>query len=162
MMKNSIGLKLQMCYAKVGVCGNPLETCLYVCFYVFNFPFNFLILGQMLGFAGDFPGQTESPTSFLATRAITAITRSHLNGLETTWKNKNGEKFSFARCANFSNPLFHSLTQHSVFFSSQEPVSGFMEITGDLVANFRKDLCPTKKTTHWPRKNVRNVSVKAY
>lgn len=43
-----------MCYAKAGVCGNPLEACLYVCFYVFNFPFKFLILGRDEGICGRF------------------------------------------------------------------------------------------------------------
>lgn len=65
MMKNTqCRPKLQMCYAKAGVCGNPLEARLYVCFYVFNFPFNFLISALMMGFADDFASQTESPTTF--------------------------------------------------------------------------------------------------
>lgn len=73
-----------MCYAKVGVCGNPLEARLYVCFYVFNFPFNFLISALTTGFASDFGSQTESPTTFPVNSALAATTRSHLNESRTT------------------------------------------------------------------------------
>lgn len=73
-----------MCYAKVGVCGNPLEACLYGCFYVFNFPFNFLISGLTTGFASDFGSQTVSLTTFTVDGAVTAVPQSHSNELITT------------------------------------------------------------------------------